>query len=1197
MRGKTTLSSVMTLTVFSAVLGLGFLTPASADGAPAAPAPRGAAVPADALTTSATTGPLLDAPQHGSKAIRQLGDQLDVAAARNDLRPAELRTLLRTDETAWVDTSGAVYYVDPARDSAPGAGATPATAQVAPLPETFALHSNPGASLTILLDFDGANVSGTQWNTQKNVTPGNQPAWDPAHDGPTFSDSEKIAVQQVWAVVAEDYAPFNVDVTTADPGDAGLVRSSSSDTTYGTRVLVTPSADAWLKICSQSCGGVAYTGIFDQASPLYHPAWVFPQGTTDDPKSIAEAASHEAGHTLGLTHDGTSTEGYYTGHGVWAPIMGVGYYKPLVQWSRGSYVDASNHEDDLSVLGRYLGARPDEASDSVGTPTTLPTGPAVIGAPGDVDSYLLGTCASSSVVNLLPAEVAPNLDIRAVLYDATGTQRAVSQPASGLGDGTTASGLGGSLTIPGSGAGWVVTVEGVGEADWASNGYDDYGSLGAYTVSAPGCDGAPAAGTPSAPGNVSGVSPGPGSLTLSWDAPAAPGSGPVTGYLVSRSGSANAETLAADARGYTYSGLAAGTTYLLSVRAVNATGAGPSVTVNVTTPRVAPSVPRNVTGSYLPQTGQLRTLWSEPLLDGGAPITGYRIYLDGVFTGQLPATARGALIGRDPAFPPGQYVMGVAAQNAVGASAIVSTTITVPPPDNAAPVLSEFTFSPTSVNVNANVQDAAKQVTVSARVTDATGTTTPTMVVDSDSTTETAGSGPMTLSSGTPQDGTWSKTLTMPTDAATGSWTVRINALSDTLGNSEGTAHDHGTKLTVSNTPVADTAAPALSSFAFTPTSVNVNDGAKQVTVSARVTDVTGTTAPTMVVDSDSTTETAGPGPMTLSSGTAQDGTWSKTVTIPGTATPGAWTVTINALSDTLGNSEGTAHNHPTKLTVTNTPVARVPDAPTGVTATAGNAQADVSWTAPAANGSPITGYTVFGFPGGFVKTAAAGQTNTTITGLSNGVAYTFTVVASNAIGNSPASAASNAVTPATAPAAPTGVTASAGDALAFVSWTAPAANGSPITAYTLIARVGGVVERTMAVGGGSTSATMTGLTNGTTYVFTVTATNGVGDSPASAASAPVTPAAPVVNPPSGPDPACVAATAHLATVNGVLQQAQRGLATAKKKLKAAKAAPASVRASKVKKAKAKVAAATRKVKAAQGAVSAAQASVTAACR
>ncbi len=73
-------------------------------------------------------------------------------------------------------------------------------------------------------------------------------------------------------------------------------------------------------------------------------------------KNIAEAASHEIGHNLGLNHDGqtTSTAGYYTGHGSgatgWAPIMGVGYSKEVTQWSKGDYANANNQQDDMSVL-------------------------------------------------------------------------------------------------------------------------------------------------------------------------------------------------------------------------------------------------------------------------------------------------------------------------------------------------------------------------------------------------------------------------------------------------------------------------------------------------------------------------------------------------------------------------------------------------------------------------------------------------------------------------------------------------------------------------------------------------------------------------------------------------------------------------------------------------------------------------------
>ena len=636
-------------------------------------------------TSLAPVEPLLESPRHGRTAIRRLGDQLAVAAARNDLRPAELRTLLRADESAWIDPRGTLYYVDPVPERTSGAGE--ASAAVAPLAETFELHSNPGASLTILLDVDGAEVSGTSWNSQQNVTPGDHPAWDPAGDGPSFSDGERAMVQQVWATVAEDYAPFDVDVTTEDPGDAGLVRSSSSDSVYGTRVLVTPSDDPFAKICNRTCGGVAYVGVFDRVGAGAQPAWVFPQALRDDPKNVAEAAAHEAGHNLGLDHDGTAVQGYYAGHGAWAPVMGVGYDKPVVQWSQGSYPGADNQQDDLDVLAGYLGNRQDEAGGSADDPSVLPDREAVIGTPDDVDAYLLGTCAAGAVVDVLPAAVAPDLDVRATLYDADGTQRAVAQPASGNGDGTTASGLGGSLTVPTGGDGWVLSVEGVGEGAWAALGYDDYGSLGAYTVSAPGCDGEVAAGSPGAPADVTGATAGTDGLTLAWDAPAVTGDGPVTGYVVSRSGSAATQTLGAAARSHTFTGLTPGTTYQLSVRAVNASGVGPSVMVSATTepptPAV-PSVPRDLTGSYDAQADRLQAFWTEPAAAGTQPISGYRVYLDGNLVGPLAAGIRGVALTRQGGFGDGQYVVGIAAVNAVGLSPVATTTITVDHPDRPA---------------------------------------------------------------------------------------------------------------------------------------------------------------------------------------------------------------------------------------------------------------------------------------------------------------------------------------------------------------------------------------------------------------------------------------------------------------------------------------------------------------------------------
>jgi hypothetical protein len=125
-----------------------------------------------------------------------------------------------------------------------------------------------------------------------------------------------------------------------------------------------------------------------------------------------------------------------------------------------------------------------------------------------------------------------------------------------------------------------------------------------------------------------------------------------------------------------------------------------------------------------------------------------------------------------------------------------------------------------------------------------------------------------------------------------------------------------------------------------------------------------------------------------------------------------------------------------------------------------------------------------------------------TVTGLANGTSYTFTVQAINAIGTGPASAASNAVTPATVPGAPAIGTATAGNAQATVSFTAPASNGgSPITSYRVTSNPGGFTST-----GGASPLTVTGLANGTSYTFTVQAINAIGTGPASAASNAVTP-------------------------------------------------------------------------------------------
>ncbi|WP_263457803.1 fibronectin type III domain-containing protein [Nocardioides ochotonae] len=1075
----------------SALLGLGVLssTPAAADPAQPSPSEPGAVRIAEA-------DPLLEESQNGRKAIRELGDQLPTAAAHNDMAPAELRTLLRTDDTLWVDPQGALFYVDPAPETLAEAP-SPLVELLAPLEETFALHSNPGANLTILLDFDGQTVSSTTWNNQNGLIPATHPAWDPASDGPGFSDGERRMIQQVWAMVAEDYAPFGVDVTTEDPGDAALVRTSSTDAEYGTRVLITPSDDAHLTLCSRSCGGVAYVNVFDRiaATPLYQPAWVFPQALGGSAKNVAEAATHEAGHNLALNHDGTSTQGYYAGHGIWAPIMGVGYSAPLAQWSAGSYPDASNPQDDVRILTGHLGARSDEAPSSVSAPATLPAGEAFVGTADDVDTYLLGTCTAGADVVVRTADLAPNLDVRAVLHDAAGTERASAQPRSSYGDGTTAAGTGAALTVPTAGDGWVLAIDGVGQDTWTTGGYDDYGSLGAYTIEVSGCDGETAAGAPGTPRDVAATSA-ERTLTLTWSAPETQGDGPVTGYLVTRSGSAETQTLPADARSHTFTGLEVGTTYQLSVRAVNGTGAGQAVTVNATTappPPATPSAPRQVTGSYDHASGKILAWWVEPETTGTAPITGYAIHLDGVNIGQLDPTSRGAELTRAGGFAVGSYVVGIAALNAAGSSPTASVTIRVEPPANddvaAAEVLRGTNGTTTGNNALATREttDPVPPSAYGAGGFSVWYAWTP------------SSDGTMTVSTSGGADNR---------DTTLAAYTGTPGALEEVAGNDDDDARFHaritfearaGTRylLAVDGFSTAGGTGPfvlAWDQVVATPPSaperVRAVRGDQSATVSwdpagANGSPVTGYTV---------VARTAGSLDRTVS----VDGSTTTTV-FTGLTNGAAYTFTVTATNAVGGSLPSTPSNEVTP--------AGIPTTVAKPTAVRGDRSATVSWNPATGNGSPITGYTVLATPGAHTKTVDASSRATTITGLTNGTAYTFTVTATNAIGDSIPSAVSNEVTPAGVPTTVAKPTAVRGDRSATVSWDPAGANGSPVTGYTVTALTAGKPDRTVSVDGSTTTTVLTGLTNGAAYTFTVTATNAVGDSAPSAASNGVTPA------------------------------------------------------------------------------------------
>lgn len=363
--------------------------------------------------------------------------------------------------------------------------------------DAFTLHSRPGASRTIFLDFDGGSLLSTNSWLLQGLSTLLFPGW--SLDGSAaFSDTERATVLEVWARMAEDFAPFDIDVTTEEPAAGGLFRSSSSDTTYGTRVAFSSGTSISSALCRSNCGGLAWIGTFDailSGGETRSPAWVFPSSLGNRAKSMAEAGSHEAGHTLGLGHDGTTTSGYYGGTSLWGPLMGSPYSAGVTQWSKGDYANASNHEDDLAIAqANGVTLREDEAGGSPATAVPLAAlsgGRGVITTRDDEDWLTVTDCSGTVTVRAEPTSVGGNLDIGLELRGPTGTLITTAATATNrTTSGVTGLDAGFSRTM--SGGPYHVVVAGIGSgttspSTWPSTGYDDYGSLGAYRLTVTGC--------------------------------------------------------------------------------------------------------------------------------------------------------------------------------------------------------------------------------------------------------------------------------------------------------------------------------------------------------------------------------------------------------------------------------------------------------------------------------------------------------------------------------------------------------------------------------------------------------------------------------------------------------------------------------------------------------------------------------------
>jgi len=349
-----------------------------------------------------------------------------------------------------------------------------------PLSETFRLHSRPTARLKIFLDFDGHITAGTRWNTLwRRGAPFTTPAFS-IDANPAFNDAEMAIVQEAFRRVAEHFAPWNVDVTTEDPGVDRLRKTTTSDGEYGIRVVIGPDVN------STGAGGIAFLNSFDDSVDT--PCFTFTDRFSDA-AYVAGVSSHEVGHTVSLVHQGQrpGTGEYFGGHGTgalsWSPIMGNGL-RPVNQWAKGDYQGATSTQNNFTAITTKLPMMFDDHGSTINSATivndtTLSAG-GVIANATDVDMFRFKAGRGNLVIVPKVSLFAPNLRLQVSILGSRGEVLATH-----VGVGTPGNMAPGPInfSLPAEGT-YFIRLDGVGNGTGVTEGYNDFGSVGYYSFEA-----------------------------------------------------------------------------------------------------------------------------------------------------------------------------------------------------------------------------------------------------------------------------------------------------------------------------------------------------------------------------------------------------------------------------------------------------------------------------------------------------------------------------------------------------------------------------------------------------------------------------------------------------------------------------------------------------------------------------------------